>query len=69
MTYNDPKGLNLPIHRGEAAPAAKLTERKVRTIRRLAAEGVSYAKLAKRYGVGQTTIRKVVMRHSWRHVE
>jgi hypothetical protein len=55
--------------RGERQHQAKLTEDKVRHIRRSYAEGVSRAALAKQHGVAWSTIQAVTARRNWRHVE
>jgi len=54
---------------GERCGSAKLTDEKVREIRRAyAADGVTQQALADRYGVSQITISDVVRRKKWRHV-
>ena len=55
--------------RGEHQPTAKLNEVAVRVIRYMAAKGVTASKLARVHGVGRTTIRRVVARQTWRHVQ
>jgi hypothetical protein len=58
------------VPRGEAISSAKLTESAVRDIRRrYAAGGVRQIDLARRYGVTQTVISAVVLRHTWKHVD
>ena len=43
---------------------------KVREIRKLNAEqGLTYAELARRFGVNRSTIRQICLRHSWAHVK
>ena len=59
-------GLATPS-RGESHYATRFTEEEVRTIRRLAGT-VSQQELAKRYGVRQPTISKIVRRERWAHV-
>lgn len=55
--------------RGEQIGCAVLTEAAVRAIREAYAKGgVSYAVLAKQYGVKPNAIAKVVQRKNWRHV-
>ncbi len=55
--------------RGEANYNAKLTEAKVREIRKLyAAGGITHQKIATRYGVSKPLIRNIVARKSWAHV-
>lgn len=57
------------IRRGEAKPQAKLTDEKVREIRRKHKfEGYSIARLAKEYGVGVSTMNQVIKSQTWRHV-
>jgi hypothetical protein len=53
---------------GEAHPNAKLTADTVRRIRKLQAQGVSYARLAEMFGVSHDAVRDVVRRRTWRHV-
>lgn len=55
--------------RGTAHPFSKLNDGSVREIRRRHADGESYRKLAARFGVTDQTIRSVVLRKSWKHVE
>lgn len=55
--------------RGERQWQARLTEAAVRDIRTRHAEGsASAAELAREYGVGDTTVRQVISRHTWKHV-
>jgi hypothetical protein len=61
------KGRHRPT-RGVDRPAAKLTEEKVREIRRLYRKGDgSY--LAWQFGVSASVINSIVARKAWRHVE
>lgn len=54
---------------GERHGRAKLTEEKVREIRRrYAAGGVSYLDLANEYDLSNGTISAVISRRTWRHV-
>lgn len=53
---------------GEANPDARLTTDAVRAIRAGAAGGESHATLAARYGVGKSTIGRIVRREKWAHV-
>lgn len=54
---------------GSKNPRALLNDVKVRTIRRLYAEGgVSQTSLALQFGVNQTIISKVIRRQSWKNV-
>lgn len=56
--------------RGEQKPQHKLTEDRVREIRRQYADGgVSQRTLARRYRVGRATIRGVVDGATWRHID
>jgi hypothetical protein len=55
--------------RGEQHHAAKLTEDQVREMRQLyAAGGWSYARLGKRFGIGQSATYRVVKGIRWGHV-
>lgn len=61
--------LNRTDTRGEDNGRAVLTEGDVREIRREAAQGTTRAVLAERFGVSPATIKDVVARRRWRHVE
>lgn len=71
-----PRGPNHGLHlhpeaaaKGEEVGNAKLTDAIVKEIRvRYAAGGVSQAKLARQYGVGQSAISAVIKRQTWKHV-
>ena len=54
--------------RGEQCHNAKLTEAKVREIRRRWPEFKSYAAAARAFGVSWASIRNIVNRRSWKHV-
>lgn len=54
--------------RGEDCPAARLREVQVREIKRAIARGVSAPKLADRYGVGASTIKRIRRGQTWAHV-
>jgi HNH endonuclease len=56
------------LHRGEGHPMVKLTEDDVREIRRLAAEGVPRAALARRHAISGANIGLIVSGKTWRHV-
>ena len=47
---------------------SKLTPEKVREMRRLARDGVTYEALAKQYGVAIATAHRAVNRVTWKHV-
>ena len=53
--------------RGERHPRARLTEEKVREIRRLAAAGISQRQIARMFGVSKGAVASVVTRQ-WKHV-
>jgi len=57
------------VRRGENQKSAKLTEQQVREARRLSAAGRSNPQIGRLYGVSSTTIRDLVNRTTWRHVE
>lgn len=50
---------------GEFNPAAKLTFAKVEKMRRLYEGGLSYSRIAKRFGVNRTTATKIIKGKSW----
>lgn len=54
--------------RGECHPHAKLTERRVRAIRRRHASGERAADLARRFSVSSATVYRVLTRACWDHV-
>lgn len=54
--------------KGESHGRSKLTDKKVRKIRALYAQGVNQPSLSRKFGVNQTCIAKVVRRIAWRHV-
>lgn len=57
------------IVRGERQGSAVLTESNVREIRRLASDGETPTALALRFGVGRSTVRRVLDRATWSHIE
>lgn len=50
--------------RGERNGVSKLTEKSVRQIRELS-ETTNYSRLAKKFGVGRSTIKRIVKREAW----
>jgi hypothetical protein len=64
-----PPRLKLPRARGERSGVSKLTEEKVREIRRLYASGLSQEAIAIQVGMCQKAISNVVRRKTWAHVE
>ncbi|MCA1571986.1 MAG: HNH endonuclease [Chloroflexi bacterium] len=54
--------------RGEANNVSRLTDENVREIRLLLAQGQSQARVAKRFGVAQTTVGKIQRGVTWSHV-
>ncbi len=54
---------------GTAKPLAKLNDDKVREMRRKRANGTLLIELSREYDIGLTTVRQVVHRQTWRHVE
>ena len=58
------------LPRGERHGCAKLTENDVRAIRaEYAVGGTQQRALAGKYGISRTTVREIVNRHTWAHVE
>ena len=68
-TCNSPLCVN-PRHMrwGHSKRAEKLNEHEVKDIRVAARAGVTYAELAKSYGVSKVTVHNVVTRKTWKHV-
>lgn len=54
--------------RGTSHWKARLTDTAVDRMRALYRQGTTYAELAKRFGVSEVTVWRVVRRHSWRQV-
>lgn len=54
--------------RGDSHSLARLTSQQVQTIRVEYANGTTQIALARRFGVGESTIGSVVRRETWRHV-
>lgn len=54
---------------GENHNPHKLTDEKVRQIRRLVASGRSLGSVSREFGIAHITARKVVQRKAWAHVE
>lgn len=61
------KGRN-PDKRGERHHLAKLTNKDVQEIRQLAAQGISKAEIAKRKGIDQSTVSRIVNHKRWLHI-
>ena len=60
---------DLPRARGETHGRAKMTDEKVREMRRLYAEGKATQKqLAEQFGIGQSKVSGIVRHKTWRHV-
>jgi hypothetical protein len=53
---------------GERNAQAKLTAKQVHAIHDLAAKGLSQHKLAKKFGVGQMTIGRILRGERWKHI-
>lgn len=53
---------------GSKIPWAKLTEKDVLAIRRMAAAGLTQRSIADRYGMTQSRISRIVSRKQWRGV-
>jgi Helix-turn-helix domain of resolvase len=54
---------------GERNPAAKLTRRRVRAIRRRLAAGEPQRVVAKRFGISRSQLQRIWRGESWTHVE
>lgn len=53
---------------GEASPHARITERDVRVIRELSAQGISKAEIGRRFRLCASHVGKIVERKKWAHV-
>lgn len=53
---------------GERIPWSKLTEREVKAIRSMLADGVKQSVLARAFGVNTGTIHHIMIRRTWAHV-
>ena len=64
------KGRNVlpPVRKGKKSNSAKLNNKKIRQIRKLARDGFLSRKIAREFEVSKTTIFQIVKRKSWRHV-
>ncbi len=54
--------------RGEDSPNAKLTSKKVKSIRRWREAGMSLRKIAKKVNISHVQVSRVLNGISWRHV-
>lgn len=59
----------IKMRKGSNHPKSKLTERKVKAIRKKRANGLTCAEIAKQYGVIQQTISEICLNHIWKHVK
>ena len=55
--------------RGEDNPGSRLTDEKVRAVRKLRDEGVRVQEIAYQFGVSEATIYNACRRRTWKHVE
>lgn len=63
-------GSHLPHYRGEECAYAKVTEAQVVEIRYLyAAGGITHRQLAKRFGLGKTTVGHILHGRKWAHAD
>jgi hypothetical protein len=62
------RGTKPPTKRGEANLSSKLTEELVIRMRKDRDAGASVDELARRFGVGKSTVCRVVSGQSWKHV-
>jgi hypothetical protein len=54
--------------KGEQFRQAKLTDAAVHQIRTLRAQGMSIHNIGRRFGIGKSSVSRIVRRQSWRHV-
>lgn len=55
--------------RGTQVPQARLNEASVRAIRAIRAKGISQRVIGALFGVSHVTIKNIVLRRAWRHVQ
>ena len=67
--YHARQVLKVGHARGEKCFQAKLTEDKVREIRKLRAEGKTTVELGKLFNIDSSNINRIVNRQRWTHVE
>jgi transcriptional regulator NrdR family protein len=70
-TYERSEPCHLDVNfnsRGSKNHNAVLTENNVRDMRKEYSDGSSYAAIAGKYGVGQSTVSRIVRRMNWTHV-
>jgi hypothetical protein len=63
------EGKPFPKAQGERRPNAKLTERKVRQIKRLLAQGVYGSRIAPMFGVNVSLVYQIKYGERWAHVK
>lgn len=56
------------MYKGEGSPNSKLTEQKVKEIKKLLADGLSTRKIAKLFSVGKTIISDIKKGRCWSHI-
>lgn len=56
------------FYKGDRCPSAKLTEAKVKEIRRRRSDGESLASLAREYGVSETGLSSAATGRTWAHI-
>ncbi len=54
--------------KGKTNPSVKLTEEDVQNIRTMLAQGISQRAIAMRYGITQTTVSRIKLSKSWKHI-
>lgn len=57
-----------PLHAGQKCRLAKLTENDVRTIRDVAARGLSQRSIARLFGLPKSTVGNILRGRTWRHL-
>ncbi len=55
-------------HRGEANPKAKLTNRKVKHIRKMYARGITPKIIGKKYSITGSHVCNITSRRIWSHI-
>lgn len=58
-----------PDRQGEKHPLCKMTDEKVRELRRKWSIGVTRSELSRQYGIAEGQVYKITKRINWRHVQ
>lgn len=67
QSYNQTHARKIGLQGGEKSNTAKLTERDIKAIRKLYPK-VNSRELAEAFGIGQSTICKIIKKNYWKHI-